>query len=295
MAHWRRALQELEGAYSDHTLRSYRSGFESFSAWCRRHRVSPLPAASETVAAYIRKEGIRLKPGTINARLCAIRKVHELCGFAEPTHHPDVDLAIRRIRRAQPSRPRQALGVTSELCDRLLAQCSDDLIGLRDKVLVSVGFDTLCRRSELVSISISDLTRSVEGRYSQLVRRAKNDPNGAGRIAHLSSRTSALVDRWLATIGKNAGPLLRPVYGSRASARNLQALTVSRVLKKLATKADVDVAKAELISGHSLRVGAAQQLALNGRGILQIMRAGGWRSTNVVARYVEHMDLDVWS
>jgi integrase/recombinase XerD len=295
MAHWRKALLELEGAYSDHTLRSYRSGFESFSAWCRQHKVSPLPATPQVVATYIEQEGTRHKPGTVNARLCAIRKVHELCGFAEPTHHPDVNLAIRRIRRAQPSRPRQALGVTSDLCDQLLAQCSDDLIGLRDKVLVSVGFDTLCRRSELVAISIGDLTRSVEGRYSLLVRRAKNDPDGAGRIAHLSSQTSALVDHWLATIAKNTGPLLRPVYGSRALSLNLQPLTVSRVLKKLATRADVDVTMAERISGHSLRVGAAQQLALNGRGILQIMRAGGWRSTNVVSRYVENMDLDVWS
>ncbi len=54
-----------------------------------------------------------------------------------------------------------------------------------------------------------------------------------------------------------------------------------------------DVA-ADRISGHSLRVGAAQQLTINGLGILQIMRAGGWRSMSVVARYVENVDLDVW-
>jgi integrase/recombinase XerD len=43
-----------------------------------------------------------------------------------------------------------------------------------------------------------------------------------------------------------------------------------------------------------MRVGAAQDLAAKGRDIIQIMRAGGWKSTNVVGRYVEHASLDVW-
>jgi site-specific recombinase XerD len=52
-----------------------------------------------------------------------------------------------------------------------------DLMGLRDRVLLSVGFDTLCRRSELVAIR-QDLTRNGNGTYSVLVRRAKNDQVG---------------------------------------------------------------------------------------------------------------------
>lgn len=46
----------------------------------------------------------------------------------------------------------------------------------------------------------------------------------------------------------------------------------------------------ERISGHSFRVGAAQQLTINGLQLLPIMRAGDWRSTNIVARCVENMD-----
>jgi len=43
-----------------------------------------------------------------------------------------------------------------------------------------------------------------------------------------------------------------------------------------------------------LRVGAAQQLTIIGVQLLPIMRAGGWRSTNVVARHVENVDMNVW-
>ena len=294
MTDWRKQLQRLEGAYSEHTLSSYRSDFGLFAQWCRRHRTPFLPASVASVASYLGDEGIRLKPSTIKHRLSAIRKLHQSCRLPDPTDDPEVDLAMRRVRRAKPSRPKQAWGLTAALCELLLATCSDDLIGLRDKVLVSVGFDTLCRRGELVALSIGDLTPNANGRFSVLVRRAKNDPEGAGRTAHLSTRTSLLVRQWLAAIGVEKGPLLRPVYRSKALGLYLEALTISRVLKKLAQRAGVLAGKGSDVSGHSLRVGAAQQLVLDGHGILKIMRVGGWRSMNVVARYVENLDVDVW-
>src|SRR5690606_8008674 len=116
--------------------------------------------------------------------------------------------------------------------DQLLGVCGDDLIGLRNKVLISVGFDTLCRRGELVSISIGDLTKTQGGRYQVLVRRAKNDPVGLGRICRLSSRSSRLIDSWTKAIGADRGALLRPVYGQRALSCHLNASTISRILKK---------------------------------------------------------------
>ena len=140
---------------------------------------------------------------------------------------------MRRVRRSQPGRPRQALGITARVRDELLQVCSEDLIGLRDKVLVSVGFDTLCRRGELVALSIEDFTPTSDGRFTVLVRRAKNDPDGAGRTCRLSLATSILVQEWLGAIGASRGPLLRPVYRSRALALYLDPLTVGRVLKKL--------------------------------------------------------------
>jgi site-specific recombinase XerD len=295
MTSWRKTLDRLEKAYSSHTLRSYRSGFGVFSAWCRKRRVVPLPCEPATLVAYIDQESSRLRPATLKNRLCAIRKVHRLSEYGDPTAHPDVELAMRRARRAQPSRQKQALGVTASLRDILLVNCSDDLIGLRDKVLVSVGFDVLCRRGELAALAIEDLTRRNSGRYQVLVRRAKNDPEGAGRTANLSTMSSKLVEQWLEAIGSRSGPLLRPVYGQRALALYLEPFTVGRVLKKLANRARNDALPSGRISGHSLRVGAAQQLTLDGHDILQIMRVGGWRSMSVVARYVENVDIDVWT
>jgi integrase/recombinase XerD len=295
MSDWREAMVKLEGAYSDNTLRGYEADMEQFCLWCERNNCEPLPASPATLVNYVNNEAARLRPSTIKRRLCGIGRIHRLLRHGDPTRDDDVQLALRRARRKKPARPRQALGLTAALRDRLIEACSDDLIGLRDETLLRVGFDTLCRREELVSLRADDLIQNNRGNFSILVRRAKNDPTGQGRIAPLSTRTTERLRLWLEATGIERGPLLRPVYRERVLSRFLEPVIVSRVLKKLAEKSGQSKEMEKAVSGHSLRVGAAQQLMLDGRGILEIMRAGGWRSISVVARYIESVDLDVWS
>jgi hypothetical protein len=71
----------------------------------------------------------------------------------------------------------------------------------------------------------------------------------------------------------------------------LNPFAVTLVLKNLGSVEGMDATAVGRVSGHSLRVGAAQQLAINGVQLLPIMRAGGWRSTIIVARYVENVDM----
>lgn len=294
MHDWKASLVLLEGAYSPNTMRGYRSDFTAFEKWCDANERSSLPAAPETVAAFVDAHAMLVKPSTTKRRLCSIRKLHRLLNLPCPIDNEAVNLAMRRVRRKQPSRPKQAYGVTAVLRDSLIAVCTDDLTGLRDALMVSIGFDMLGRRAEIVALSADDLTLGANGRYTALVRRAKNDPEGAGRLCKLSEATSRLIDRWILETGAEDGPLLRPVYLSGTVSRYLAPFTVSRVIKKLAARVEELGETAAAISGHSLRVGAAQQLILNGYGILPIMRAGGWRSMNTVARYIEHVDIDVW-
>ena len=295
MTDWRQGLEKLEGAYADETLRGYGSDMSQFALWCEGHGLAFLPASAETIVHYIDDEAARLRPSTIKRRLCGISRIHRLLRHEDPTKDDAVYLAMRRARRKKPDRPHQALGVKTDLLDTLIAACTDDLIGLRDEVLLRVGFDTLCRRSELVRLRADDLTLNARGNFSILVRRAKNDQTGQGRTAPLSTKTTECLRRWLDQTSIESGPLFRPVYDHRVIQRFLDPVVVSRVLKKLARRSAAAEDTRTGVSGHSLRVGAAQQLTINGNGILQIMRAGGWRSVAVVARYIENVDLDLWT
>ncbi len=294
MVRWRKALDRLEGAYSEQTLKGYASDFAEFEKWCAKEGLSALPAEPATLVRHIDEAALRLKPSSITRRLCGIRKIYRVLHLTDPTVDEDVVLAMRRARRKKPGRPDQALGLTADLRDRLVAECSDDLIGLRDEIMVRVGFDSLCRRAELVALRVEDLTINNRGNLSILVRRAKTDQEGSGRTVHLSRVTSERVRVWLEASDIDTGPLLRPIYQGKTVSRFLSPMTVARVLKKLAARAAVGIDTVPRVSGHSLRVGAAQQLTIDGYGILPIMRAGGWRSMNTVARYIENVDMDVW-
>lgn len=291
---WQAAIERLDGAYSPHTLRSYRADFAAFAGWCRKKRLPALPASPATVAAFLDAVAPELKTGTLKRRVAAIRKLHRLTGNPDPTDDEEVLLALRRARRKKPARPDQALGLTETLRDQLIAACPDDLRGLRDKALFAVGYDTLCRRSELVALRVEDIEARLNGGANILVRRAKNDMDGNGRIAAISAAGLARVRTWLAAAEIDSGPIFRPVFKNVVKSRSLHPAAVSRLIKAAAGRAGIGLPKVEKLSGHSMRVGCAQDLNRHGFDLLTIMRAGGWRSVNVVARYIEKVDLTIW-
>ena len=48
------------------------------------------------------------------------------------------------------------------------------------------------------------------------------------------------------------------------------------------------------VSGHSLRVGAAQDLLIRGYDLAAIMRAGGWSNPSTVSRYLKFSQHNIW-
>lgn len=292
---WRAAIERLDGAYSEHTLRSYRSDFTIFERWCLGNDHAPLPATPQVVADFIAADAVRSASSTLKRRLAAIRKVHRLFRLPCPVDDEEVAIALRRAMRAKRRRPRQALGLTAALRDQLIAACPDTLIGRRDRAMIAIGYDTLCRRSELVCLRLEDLTRLSDGGAKILVRRAKNDQFGDGRWGYLSAVALAHLDEWTEAAAIAEGPVLRAVIGGHLQAKGLLSVAVSRRLKAAAQRAAVPAPTAAALSGHSMRVGAAQDLMTAGKSLLQIMSAGGWTSVNVVGRYVGEADWNVWA
>ncbi|MBI1867946.1 MAG: tyrosine-type recombinase/integrase [Methylocystis sp.] len=288
---WRVALARLEGAYADNTLRAYRADMDVFDRWCRTVQRRALPAEPQTVAAFIAHEADRCAAATLKRRLAAIRKVHRLFRMENPVTDEEVVIAMRRARRAKRARPQQALGLISDLRDQLIAACPNSLAGKRDRAMIALGYDTLCRRAELVGLRVEDLTPSSHGATQILIRRSKNDPYGEGRLGYVSPDSLKLVRTWLTAAKIESGYIFRAVRGDRAGKRALHPYSVNRILKQAARAAGLPAQAIEHLSGHSMRVGAAQDLIVSGLGVLPIMQAGGWKTMNVVGRYIEHANL----
>jgi integrase len=161
--------------------------------------------------------------------------------------------------------------------------------------MIAVGYDTLCRRRELVALRVEEVSYLANGSAKVMVPRGKTDPFGDGRWAFLSSGGVAELKAWLDATGLTHGPIFRPVVNGALQERHLHPLVVARTLKLAAQRAGLGMEKVSRLSGHSMRVGAAQDLMAAGRSVVQIMTAGGWTSVNVVGRYVRDAEFNVWA
>ena len=274
-------LQRLEGAYSKSTLRAYRADFHAFITYCETLGLASFPALPETVAGFVQHlTGSGLRSSSIRRAIAGIATLHNLNRLSDPTKDPEVKLAMRRMHRILGRAARQAQAVHAEELDQLLLAADDSLRGLRDRAFLLLAYDTLCRRSELVSLAVEDLKpRKV------LLRRSKTDPHGVGRWLQLSPRTDAALHAWLSSSGITSGPLFRGITASGALTQALCTSQVNRILKRLARTAQIEPTA---ISGHSLRVGAAQDLLKKGASLPAIMHRGRWSKTDTVMRYLEN-------
>ena len=69
---------------------------------------------------------------------------------------------------------------------------------------------------------------------------------------------------------------------------------MKNIIKSSARLAGYDKWVVDDFSAHSLRVGAAQELLRQGNDSIAIMRAGGWRTHAVLARYLEKAEHNIW-
>ena len=291
---WRQEFKRLEGAYAPATLRGYYADVQKFTNWCDVQGLLPFPAGSQTVCEFVAAQGVDLRPDSVRRCLCAIRKIHHLLRLPDPTTDEDVNLAMRRLKRTELGRPRQAKGMTSAHLERCLAVQPDSPWGLRNRALLSLGFDLLTRRSELVALMTDDIELRSDGTLRVIIRRGKTDPFGMGRIGFTSRRSAQLVGEWLAWRGGDIAPLFCGIYRGRAINRSLETTKVKLIVKEAVSAAGLPPDEVAAFSSHSLRVGAAQELLRAGFDTAAIMRAGGWKSTNVLARYLEYAEHNVW-
>ena len=71
--------------------------------------------------------------------------------------------------------------------------------------------------------------------------------------------------------------------------------SVNNIIKKSVVCVKGHRLRGAEISGHSLRVVAAQDLLIKGHDTAAMMSAGGWRSLNVLSGYLNQAEHNVWS
>ena len=277
------------GAYSANSERAQQADRAVYGAWCRDRLIPPAPVVAETLAAFVEAMAEVRAPATVRRYVASVALAERAAGRASPANHHAVRLALKRMHRQLGRRQRQVRGLDWPLRQRLLAAAGDRLIDARDRALIGLAYDAMLRRSELAALAVDDLAVQPHGWATVLVRAAKNDAEGQGHRAYLAPDTVALVRHWLEHAQVAAGPLLRSVRkGGRVGAR-LHPGQVPRILKAMARRAGLQEAVVANLSGHSPRVGAAQDMIAAGIELPAILQAGRWKSAAMVSRYGEQL------
>ena len=286
-----RLLDHIDGAYAPNTLRAYKADMLEFIANCAKNSVCALPAKPETVAEFLMQTVTKgIKSSTIRRKVSSISAIHRLSSLDDPTKHSEVKITQRKIYRQLGSRFNQAYPITKTLLTRLLATCGDDLHGLRDRALLLVAYDSMRRRSELIALRIEDIEWLADEGASILLRKSKTDQHGCGKWVHLTADTAAALQALICAARIDVGLIFRGIRPSGMLTQSLCESRISRIYKNLARKAGLSESIVEAISGHSMRVGGAQDLLHHGASLPQIMFKGGWAKTDTVMRYVERVN-----
>jgi site-specific recombinase XerD len=301
------AAQYRRASRSENTRRAYRSAVARFCDWCAEHGRTALPAAPETVAAFLAAEArAALAVNTLRLRHAAIRYLHLLAGHPPPTAAAVVSTTFAGIKRAH----RRPLDKKTALVhDRLLPAVQaipETLPGLRDRALLLVGFAAALRPSEIARLALAHVARHADGIELFLPWR-KNDQEARGTRLWLPQGRTDLcpvraLEAWLAAAAITEGPLFRRIWrlppprlpkGARpkpAPARYrvgtdpIDTDSIALIVKNCSGLAGLDAAS---FAGHSLRRGAISSGVAAGVHIARLKQFSGHASLKSLEEYVE--------
>ena len=279
-----------ESAYSKNTRRGWKADGAVFQAFCERAGLAFFPALPLSLRQFIDHcMGVGKRPATIRRYLATIARAHLAAGLTSPCASEPVRLALKEMGQKTSARQRQARPLGWTEIKKFIDAAGKGLRADRERTLLCVAYDTMARRSELVALDVVDLTFAADGSGTALIRRSKTDQAGEGARAYLSRETIRHLHQWMATAGIGDGAVFRRLIGRKRVGERLHADIVADIFKRVGKWIGLPAEDVAAISGHSIRVGATQDLLVLNIDLASVMQAGRWKSTHMPMRYGEQV------
>ena len=323
-------IRIYQNAFAENTNRARAADFKIYKAWCDRHGHRPVPATPEQLEQFIWEMATKPKcdpktgevifieekgrkvmateqnkaVATVSRYMTSIKYFHDIGLDAvrdvtgdysyghnaiNPVSTKRVSMALKTVALRFRSRSqRQAAPIKYEMLDKIIDSLGDDLRDTLYKALISVAFDTMMRCSELVRIELEHLQFDHDGSGSVYVGWHKTDQTGEGSHRYISAETVDLINDWCNKAHIESGFLFRSVGAGNRVLDSMHKDRIARIFKNLAKRNGYSFKD---VSAHSTRVGAAQELLVDGADLPAMMVAGGWKSATMPVRYASRLNV----
>jgi site-specific recombinase XerD len=276
------------------TIRSYTGDWRHFTAWCDEHGLNPMPAAPQTVAAYVTSLAGVNAVATIHGRITSISVAHKSAGHESPTSTSLVRETMKGIRRtygvvAAKKSPLRA----REIRDLVATLALDSLIGQRDRAILVVGFAGAFRRSELVALDVADVVENGDG-LLVTIRRSKTDQEAQGATIGLPYGSDPAtcpvrtLRAWLDIASIEDGAIFRRVDRWGNLGDRLTGRAAATVVQRTCERAGLDAAR---YGGHSLRAGLITSAIEGGASEYRTMAHSRHKNVHVFRGYIRDLNL----
>ena len=293
-----RLRRSLDSSVSDNTRAMYNSAWKGFESWAQARGALSLPASPPLVAAYLAHlaEERNLSVASVRLHKSALAAIHKAAGHADPTDNEGVRQMMKGLARAHGKPQKQAKPLTAEALAAVKATAgikrpfggrgkgleSADRASWRARVdvaLLATLRDGLLRRSEVVALTWADVEFRDGGAALITLRRSKADQESEGVVLYIGREAS------------HALQAIRPAPELLDLNARIFGMTTRNVGKRV-TAAAKAASLGEGYTGHSGRVGMAQDLVKDGVELPALMTAGRWKSSKMPARYTERQAAD---
>jgi len=285
-------FDSLEGAYASNTIKAYKADFTHYQRWCQRNHHEPENICATIFVQYLDEMSQKLTSATIQRRIASISQIFKLRSIPNITKEPEVLLALKKINRRLGRSQKQATPLTLEVMRKLQAMCDDGIMGLRNCLLLQLGYESMRRRSEICAFRFEDIKTLPNGKHALLLRKSKTDQFGEGKLIPISNELVGMINHWQDKIKQTDGYILRSFKRDLSVRESLDPAALNKILKFLQRNAGLN--NIGELSGHSFRVGAAVDLVDKGVPLEKIMLRGGWKSENTALRYLRNWNDSDW-
>jgi integrase len=298
---------------SPNTWKSIVGNWRIFETWCRTNNHTPLPASVDTFMAFINDKASKYKINTLQVYRWSVYTIHVASGFPSPTETLKVKKRIEQVRKNKAEKGElisQAPAFREVHLDFITEhwKSTPTKQNLRDLALLTISYETLMRESELARIEFSHIEYQDDGRAVIEIPYSKANKSGEPDVVIISKFAVRRLEAYLAAIDIDVNKiedkfdddgnllpnflfkkLLRYGNYDKKFTVPLSGYTIDKIFKRSYS----DIAKlnpsllrnSKPFSGHSARVGAAQDLLAAGYSPLEVQKSGRWSSVDMVYRY----------